>query len=171
MPILIQQSIDKGYVDGEVQIDVIVRLAVIAAVVIVVARLRQPGRPWPAWPRRSEHALYGLRTRAFAHIHQLSIADHAEERRGALVARVTCDVETLSQFFSWGGIAWLLDGTLMVAVAITMFVYSPAARAGGRRRGVAAVPRAARAAEAARGGLRQGAPAQRRDAHAPSPRS
>ncbi len=73
--------------------------------------------------RRSEHALYGLRTRAFDHIHALSIAHHAEERRGSLVARVTSDIETLSQFFQWGGIAWLLDGTLMIAVAVTMLVY------------------------------------------------
>ena len=37
VPILIQQSIDKGYVNGSVDIGVIVRLAVIAAVAIVVA--------------------------------------------------------------------------------------------------------------------------------------
>ncbi len=51
---------------------------------------------------RSEEALYGLRVRLFEHIHRLSIADHNEERKGSLVARVTSDVETLAQFFSWG---------------------------------------------------------------------
>lgn len=124
VPILIQQSIDKGYVNGEVDMAVIVRLAVIAAVAIVVAGLCIRAAV-ARLATKSEHALYGLRNRAFTRIHQLSIADHADERRGALVARVTSDVETLSQFFSWGGIAWLLDGTLMVAVAITMFFYSP----------------------------------------------
>ena len=59
---------------------------------------------------RAEHALYGLRMRVFEHILALDLADHDEERRGTLVARVTSDIETLSQFFSWGGIAWLLDG-------------------------------------------------------------
>jgi ATP-binding cassette, subfamily B, bacterial len=53
----------------------------------------------------------------------LSIADHGEEQRGALVARVTSDVETLSQFFSWGALAWLLDGTLMLMVAGVMLAY------------------------------------------------
>ena len=45
---------------------------------------------------RSEEALYGLRVRLFEHIHRLSLADHSEERKGALVARVTSDVETLA---------------------------------------------------------------------------
>ena len=72
---------------------------------------------------RSEEALYGLRVRLFEHIHRLSIADHSEERKGALVARVTSDVETLAQFFSWGALAWLLDGTLMLMVAGVMLAY------------------------------------------------
>ena len=67
--------------------------------------------------------LYGLRVRLFEHIHRLSIADHSEERKGALVARVTSDVETLAQFFQWGGLAWLLDGTLMLLVAGVMLAY------------------------------------------------
>ena len=61
--------------------------------------------------------------RLFEHIHRLSIADHSEERKGALVARVTSDVETLAQFFQWGGLAWLLDGTLMLLVAGVMLAY------------------------------------------------
>ena len=73
--------------------------------------------------RRSEEALYGLRARLIDHIHRLSLADHNEERRGALVARVTSDIETLAQFFPWGGLAWLLDGTLMLMVAGVMLAY------------------------------------------------
>lgn len=37
--------------------------------------------------------------------------------------RVTSDVETLAQFFQWGGLAWLLDGTLMLLVASVMLAY------------------------------------------------
>ena len=72
---------------------------------------------------RSEEALYDLRARLFDHIHRLSLADHNEERTGALVARVTSDIETLAQFFQWGGLAWLLDGTLMLIVAAVMLAY------------------------------------------------
>jgi putative ABC transport system ATP-binding protein len=53
---------------------------------------------------RSERALYDLRARLIQHIHRLSLADHNEERRGALVARVTSDIETLAQ--SSNGAAW-----------------------------------------------------------------
>ena len=73
--------------------------------------------------QRSEQALYHLRARLIAHIHRISLADHNEERRGALVARVTSDIETLAQFFQWGGLAWLLDGPLMLMVAGVMLAY------------------------------------------------
>ena len=45
------------------------------------------------------------------------------ERKGALTARVTSDVETMQQFFQWGAVAWLIDGTLMVLVAAVMLAY------------------------------------------------
>lgn len=122
MPILIQQTIDRGFRDGEVRLDVITLLAAIALVVVAVAAVCQR----TAVARlgyRSEEALYGLRVRLFEHIHRLSVADHNEEKKGALVARVTSDVETLAQFFSWGAFAWLLDGTLMLTVAAVMLAY------------------------------------------------
>ena len=40
------------------------------------------------------------------------------------MSRVTSDVETLSQFFKWGGIAWVVNGLVIVAVLITMFVFN-----------------------------------------------
>jgi putative ABC transport system ATP-binding protein len=120
-PILIQQTIDHGLTNG-VDVGAVTRLCVIGAVVLVAANICQR-LAVVRLARRAEQALYGLRLRLFAHIHALPIAQHAEERRGALVARVTSDIDTLSQFFSWGGIAYLLDGTLMVAVGITMLVY------------------------------------------------
>ena len=73
---------------------------------------------------RSEQALNDLRARLISHIHGISLADHNEERRGALVARVTSDIETLAEFFRWGGLAWLIDGTLMVIVAAVMLAYN-----------------------------------------------
>ena len=122
MPILVQQAIDRGFDAGAVDVGVVTTLAAIGLVVVIVASIAQR----TAVARlgyRSEEALYGLRVRLFDHIHRLSIADHGEEKKGALVARVTSDVETLSQFFSWGALAWLLDGTLMLMVASVMLAY------------------------------------------------
>ena len=86
-------------------------------------RLLPSGWPWCASACAASSALYDLRARLIHHIHRLSLADHNEERRGALVARVTSDIETLAQFFQWGGLAWLLDGTLMLIVAGVMLAY------------------------------------------------
>src|SRR5204863_468653 len=39
----------------------------------------------------TERALAALRVRAFEHVHELSIAEQSEQKRGAFVARVTAD--------------------------------------------------------------------------------
>lgn len=122
IPILIQQAIDRGFRPGEVDVAIVTWLAAAAVVVIAIATWAQRTAVYRLGVR-SEEALYGLRVRLFEHIHRLSLADHSEERKGALVARVTSDVETLAQFFQWGGIAWLLDGTLMLLVAGVMLAY------------------------------------------------
>jgi putative ABC transport system ATP-binding protein len=122
VPILVQQAIDKGFRKDDVDVGTVTILGVIGLSVIIVATIAQRTAV-ARLGRRSEEALYGLRVRLFEHIHRLSIADHGEEQRGALVARVTSDVETLSQFFSWGALAWLLDGTLMLMVAGVMLAY------------------------------------------------
>ena len=122
VPILVQQAIDRGLKKDHVDVGAITVLGLIGFCVIIVATIAQRTAV-ARLGRRSEEALYGLRVRLFEHIHRLSLADHSEERRGALVARVTSDVETLSQFFSWGALAWLLDGTLMVMVAGVMLAY------------------------------------------------
>ena len=122
IPVTVQQAIDHGFEESGVKIGFIVGLCAISAGVVLIgataqrAAVRRLGR-------RSEGALYELRVRVIAHIHRLSLADHNEERRGALVARVTSDVETLAEFFSWGGLAWLLDGALMLIVAGVMLSY------------------------------------------------
>ena len=122
IPILVQQSIDRGLSPAGIKVATVTTMAVIAFFVIVLATWSQRTAV-ARLGRRSEEALYGLRVRLFEHIHRLSIADHSEERKGALVARVTSDVETLAQFFQWGGLAWLLDGTLMLLVAGVMLAY------------------------------------------------
>ncbi len=127
VPIVIQQAIDRGITDGPqgstVRLDFIAWCAAIGVAAQLVASISQRA----AIVRlgvRSEQALNDLRTRLVSHIHRISLADHNEERRGALVARVTSDIETLAEFFRWGGLAWLIDGTLMVIVAAVMLAYN-----------------------------------------------
>jgi putative ABC transport system ATP-binding protein len=122
VPVLTQQIIDKGITDEGVQMDTVWRLSGWALLALLITTLTN-WRTRVRLARSAEAALANLRSRVFDHIHKLSIARHTENRRGVLVARVTSDVETLSQFFSWGGVAWVVSVTMMVAVAGTMAVY------------------------------------------------
>lgn len=123
VPVLVQQTIDRGIGRGRVDLGTVVTLAGCAAVVVALAATCQRAAV-RRLGARSEEALLGLRRRLFGHIHRLSLADLDAERRGALVARCTSDVEALSQFFSWGALAWLLDGAVMVLVAVVMLAYN-----------------------------------------------
>jgi ATP-binding cassette subfamily B protein len=121
-PVLVQQAIDRHIAGGQARMSGLLALAGIGVVLVLVT----------AWAARttnqrlataSERALCGMRVRAFNHIHALSMAHHTEEQRGTLVSRVTSDVETLGQFFRWGGLAWIINSALMLAALATMVVY------------------------------------------------
>ena len=122
IPVVMQQAIDNGISGSTVRVDYIVQLCVVAAVVVSIAALSQRMAVYRLGSS-AEEGLYGLRVRLFDHIHRLSLADHNDERRGALVARVTSDIETLTMFFAWGGLAWMLDLSLMFVVACVMLAY------------------------------------------------
>jgi ABC-type multidrug transport system fused ATPase/permease subunit len=121
-PVLVQQAIDRHVTGGQARMSGLLALAGIGVVLVLIS----------AWAARttnqrlataSERALCGMRVRAFNHIHALSMAHHTEEQRGTLVSRVTSDVETLGQFFRWGGLAWIINSALMLAALAAMVVY------------------------------------------------
>jgi ATP-binding cassette, subfamily B, bacterial len=118
-PVLVQQTLDHHLSGG---LGGVIPLAGGGAVVVVLTALaaRATGRRLAG---AAERGLAALRTRTFRHIHALSIAHHHEERRGTLVSRVVSDVETLSDFFRWGGINFIVDGSLMLVALATMAVY------------------------------------------------
>ncbi|MEO6572099.1 MAG: ABC transporter ATP-binding protein [Ilumatobacteraceae bacterium] len=124
VPIVIQQAIDGGITGtDDVRLGFVVRCALIGVVSLLIAGVCQRAAVIRLGTR-SEQALNDLRRRLIDHIHRISLADHNEERRGGLVARVTSDIETLTEFFRWGGLAWLIDGTLMIIVAAVMLAYN-----------------------------------------------
>ncbi len=124
VPILIQQILDRGVIGDDGYRPTLVGVAcagvgVLIGVVYVISR-----RTFLRLIRAAESSLMGLRVRTFAHIHSLSMAEHVDHRRGALVARVTSDVETLAQFTEWGAVAWIVDSVSIVATIGVMAVYS-----------------------------------------------
>jgi len=125
VPIVIQQAIDRGIIGQEdgVRLGFIAWCALIGAVAQLGAALCQRAAI-VRLGTRSEQGLNDLRTRLIDHIHRISLADHNDERRGSLVARVTSDIEALAEFFRWGGLALLINSTLMVIVAAVMLAYN-----------------------------------------------
>ena len=74
--------------------------------------------------RATESGLATLRRKAFRHVHDLSVLTQNSERKGALVSRVTSDVDQISTFMQWGGILLIVSaGQLLIATTL-MAVYS-----------------------------------------------
>ena len=72
----------------------------------------------------SERGLATLRVKAFRHVHDLPLLTQNTERRGALVSRVTSDVDQVSQFLVFGGLLFIVSiGQILVATML-MVVYS-----------------------------------------------
>jgi putative ABC transport system ATP-binding protein len=122
VPILIQQILDRGVLDQGFRPGFVYPACAITAAAVVLLYLASRAT-YLRLVRAAENSLLGLRVRAFEHIHRLSMAEHNEQRRGALVARVTSDIETLAQFMEWGAVAWIVDSFLIAATLAVMAVY------------------------------------------------
>jgi putative ABC transport system ATP-binding protein len=124
IPVLIQQIIDRGIVGVEQFRAGFVLGACGLAAAIVLGVMVLSRLTYVRLVTSAEAALRGLRVRAFAHIHALSVADHTEAKRGVLTARVTSDIETIARFAQWGGIAWIVNTIVILGVLAVMAVYS-----------------------------------------------
>ncbi|MEM9566090.1 MAG: ABC transporter ATP-binding protein [Actinomycetota bacterium] len=124
VPVIIQQALDRpARADGSPDAPFVVATAAIALTVILISAVLG----WYTQRRlvvRAEEAIANLRTRAFDHIHRLSVADHNETKRGVLVARVTSDAEALARFAQWGLFSWTVNPALILGIAGVMAIYS-----------------------------------------------
>lgn len=122
IPIVIQQVLDRGLrsgLDGGFVLAACGGAAVLLVIIATVNRLT-----YVRLVTAAENMLFGLRTRAFSHVHQLSVAAHNESKRGVLVTHVTSDIETIAQFAQWGAISWIVNSTIVVAALVVMAIYS-----------------------------------------------
>jgi ABC-type multidrug transport system fused ATPase/permease subunit len=124
VPIAIQQTLDHG-LNGSNGPDVafMVRMGMIAAAAIVLTSIASYAMTTRLFTA-AERGLATLRIKAFRHVHDLPVLTQNTERRGALVSRVTSDVDQVSQFLVFGGIFAIISvGQILVATVI-MLVYS-----------------------------------------------
>jgi putative ABC transport system ATP-binding protein len=122
VPLLVQQIFDHGFRGGFRPRFVFGMCA--AAFGIVVLAFFAQREALRRLVRASEGALMELRVRGFEHIHRLSIATQASEKRGVFVARVTADVDTLQQFMEEAAMVWVWAAVQIAVTLAIMLVYS-----------------------------------------------
>ncbi len=122
VPIAVQQTLDRG-INGPDGPDVsyTVLMGVLAAFAVVLTS-------WASYAMTSrlfttsERGLATLRIKAFRHVHDLPLLTQNTERRGALVSRVTSDVDQVSQFLVFGGLIFVVSiGQVLVATVVMVF--------------------------------------------------
>ncbi|WP_459970568.1 ABC transporter ATP-binding protein [Nocardioides pyridinolyticus] len=124
VPVAVQRTIDHG-LNGpqgpDVSYAVWMGLAAAAAIVVAGwASYLMTARLFTA----SERGLATLRIKAFRHVHDLPLLTQNTERRGALVSRVTSDVDQISLFLVFGGLLFIVSVGQVLVATVVMLVYS-----------------------------------------------
>ena len=124
VPVAVQQTLDRGLnAPGGPDTEFMAVLTAVAAVAVVltgVASYLMTARLFTS----AERGLATLRINAFRHVHDLPLLTQNTERRGALVARVTSDVDQVSQFLIFGGIIAVVSVGQIIIATVVMAVYS-----------------------------------------------
>ena len=124
VPVAVQQTIDHGLRAHAGPDVAFIRTAVLICAVVVAFTALCAYTMNVRLYRTSESGLAALRVKAFRHVHDLSMLTQSGERRGALVSRVTGDVDQISQFMQWGGLMFLISAGQLVVASVLMLIYS-----------------------------------------------
>ncbi len=123
VPVVLQQIIDNEILgSGDIDTAAILQrggFAATAVLLAMAARFVSLRR----LVRSSASGLAQLRVKTFDHLHRLSMIELQAERRGALVARVTSDIETIQHWMEWGGVGMVLGVAQIVLAFGVMFIY------------------------------------------------
>ncbi len=120
--LVVRSVIDDGFAAGEVDMALVQRSVLVAALMMIVIALTG------YWSKvriftASERGLANARVAAFRHVHDLSMLTQNTQRRGALVSRVTSDVDQISQFLQFTGIMMIISvGQMLVATVVMAFL-------------------------------------------------
>jgi ATP-binding cassette, subfamily B, bacterial len=123
VPIVVQQTLDHGLGKDGPDVSFVVLMGVVAAAAIVVTSVASYFMTSRLF-RTSERGLATLRIKAFRHVHDLPLLTQNTERRGALVSRVTSDVDQVSQFLVFGGLFFIISAGQVLIATIVMLIYS-----------------------------------------------
>jgi ATP-binding cassette, subfamily B, bacterial len=123
VPIAVQLLLDRAVLGaGTIDVAAVVRGGGVAVLALLVAMLANRTSQFRL-VKAATAGLAELRIAAFRHVHDLSVLHVQAERRGALVARVTSDIEAITQFLEWGGVGMLVGAAQLLLVVTVMVVY------------------------------------------------
>ena len=122
-PYLTQIGIDKGLLEKQKHLHIIVIVGVIYLVTVLLtvlverARVRNTGK-------LAAQVMNDLRIRVFAHIQRLSLDYFTDEKAGVVMTRMTSDIEVLQQLLQDGLAQFAIQGMTMVLVTSVLFSYN-----------------------------------------------
>jgi ATP-binding cassette, subfamily B, bacterial len=119
MPYLVKVAIDQGVVPRDLGVinRVAVAYLVLAGVQFLAGRFEIE-----TVARAGQRVLFTVRTRLFRHLQRLSLDFYERERTGRLVARMTADIDAMSDLVT-DGLVTLVTGLItMVGVAVILLV-------------------------------------------------
>jgi ATP-binding cassette, subfamily B, bacterial len=119
MPFLVAVAIDRGIVPGDLSVINRVALAylALAGVQFLAGRFEIE-----TVARAGQRVLYAVRTKLFRHLQTLSLDFYERERTGRLVARMTADIDAMSELVTDGLVTMVTGLITMVGVAIILVV-------------------------------------------------
>ena len=124
VPVAVQQTLDRGlHADGGPNVGFTVSMGLVAALAIAVTSFASYLMTTRLFTT-SERGLATLRIKAFRHVHDLPLLTQNTERRGALVSRVTSDVDQVSQFLVFGGLLFIVSIGQVLVATVVMVIYS-----------------------------------------------
>jgi ATP-binding cassette, subfamily B, bacterial len=124
VPVSVQQTLDRGInAPGGPDFGYMGLVAAVAGISVLVTALASYQMTYRLFSS-AERGLATLRTKAFRHVHDLPLLTQNTERRGALVSRVTSDVDQVSQFLIFGGIISIVSVGQILVATVLMAVYS-----------------------------------------------
>jgi ATP-binding cassette subfamily B protein len=124
VPVAVQQTLDKGVnAPGGPDLGFMGAMAVVAGIAVLATAVASYQMTYRLFTS-AERGLATLRIKAFRHVHDLPLLTQNTERRGALVSRVTSDVDQVSQFLIFGGIISVVSVGQIIVATVVMAFYS-----------------------------------------------
>jgi ATP-binding cassette subfamily B protein len=120
-PLLVRLGIDHGI---RAKNGGVVNLAVVLYIAVATGAYFVSRRMYVAINRLGENFLRDLRVRVFNHIQRQSMAFFDREKAGVLVARMTSDIESMSELIQWGLLQFVSNGILLVVTFAVLFFMS-----------------------------------------------